>query len=300
MDLAHLKTFYIIAREGSLTKAAHVLNTSQSSLSRTLQTLEYYAKTQLFERHARGLKLTPQGEKVFQHAQKIVQEHENFKRSFSDNHNEMEGELKIITTPGMASIWLADLIPEFLKQYPGVRLDIDSTLTNYSTLTNLEKDKEKADILIRTRIDYHPNLIQKHILSSHYKLWASPEYLKKFGIPKKSQELDYHNLLIFEKRQFNVLANNHWILEIGSNVERPRQPFFIMNSLEGLISCAKKGLGIIQMPEELLKLRNNQNELLHILEDEEGPIIDIYCIYTIKPNISKKIILFTKFLETSF
>ena len=294
MDLAHLKTFYIIAKEGSLTRAAHLLHTSQSSLSRTLQTLEYYAKAQLFERHARGLKLTSQGEKVFHYAQKVVQEHEVFKHSLLNDFNETEGELKILTTPGMVSIWLPEIIPGFLKKYPGIKLDINSSLTN------LERDLEKADILIRTRIDLHPNLMQRQIFNSPYKLWASPDYLREFGNPQKAEDLDHHRLLVFENARFNVLANNYWILEIGANHEKPRQPFLIMNSLEGLIACAKKGFGIIQMPVALTHIKNKDKELIPVLEEIEEPSIGIFCIHPLKTKNLKKINLFADYLEKLF
>ncbi|MBN9413520.1 MAG: LysR family transcriptional regulator, partial [Candidatus Paracaedimonas acanthamoebae] len=289
--LAHLKTFYIIAKEGSLTRAAHLLHTSQSSLSRTLQTLEYYAKAQLFERHARGLKLTSQGEKVFHYAQKVVQEHEVFKHSLLNDFNETEGELKILTTPGMVSIWLPEIIPGFLKKYPGIKLDINSSLTN------LERDLEKADILIRTRIDLHPNLVQRRVLAGNYKLWASPDYLKEFGIPEKPEDLDHHRLLVFERAQFNSLANTYWILEVGSDIHKTREPYLVVNSQEGLIACAKKGLGIIQMPSVLIKFRNENNQLLNILKETTGPIIDVYGIYPSKTKNLKRINLFMDYLE---
>jgi DNA-binding transcriptional LysR family regulator len=291
MDLAHLKMFYIIAREGSLTKAAHILHTSQSSLSRTLQTLEYYAKTQLFERHARGLKLTPQGEKVFHHAQKMVQEHEAFKKALFEDPDIPQGILKILTTPGMGSIWLTEYIGGFLDRYPEIQLDITVSLTG------LEKTIEEVDLLIRTRIEHHPNLIQRCIMSNDYKLWASPEYLQKFGTPQAVEDLDHHRLLVFERAKFNVLANNYWILEIGSNVERPRQPFLVMNSLEGLITCAKKGLGIIGLPKEIIELRNRNKQLINILEDISSLNVDIYCIYDSKKQKSQKIKLFIEYLE---
>lgn len=294
MDLSHLKTFYVIAKEGSLTKAAHILNTSQSSLSRTLQSLEYYAKAQLFERHARGLKLTSQGEKVFSYAQKVVQEHEVFKHSLLHDFNETEGELKILTTPGMVSIWLPEIIPGFLKKYPGIQLNINSSLTN------LERDLEKADILIRTHIDLHPNLVQRRILVGNYKLWASPRYLQEFGVPEKPEDLDHHRLLVFEQAQFNILANTCWMLEIGSNSDKPREPYLIMNSLEGLVACAQKGLGIIQMPSVLMKFRNEDNKLLHILKETTGPIIDVYGIYPSRAKNLKKRNLFMDYLEEMF
>ena len=59
MDWDKLKIFHAVAEAGNFTKATYILNLSQSAISRQIQSLEQELKTQLFERHARGLSLTP-------------------------------------------------------------------------------------------------------------------------------------------------------------------------------------------------------------------------------------------------
>ena len=62
MDWDKLKIFHAVAEAGSFTRATVNLNLSQSAISRQIQSLEQGLKVQLFERHARGLTLTENGE----------------------------------------------------------------------------------------------------------------------------------------------------------------------------------------------------------------------------------------------
>ena len=102
---------------------------------------------------------------------------------------------------------------------------------------------------------------------------------------------------LFLSEQFNSLANTYWILEVGSDIHKTREPYLVVNSQEGLIACAKKGLGIIQMPSVLIKFRNENNQLLNILKETTGPIIDVYGIYPSKTKNLKRINLFMDYLE---
>lgn len=291
MDLEKVKVFYMVAKLGKFTKAAAALNLTQPALTRSIQLLEYSLKTKLFERSHSGVILTSSGERLFEFAKRFIDESEVVKRDISDHSDEPAGELKILTTPGIASIWLCDLVPGFLEQYPDIRLDI------YGAVSDLERNISQADILIRTHISHHPHLIQKHIIDLHYKLYASETYLSEFGRPNKLEDLDHHRLLVYEKSTFSVLANNYWILEKGADVNRPRTPYITINSLEGLISCARTGLGIIGLPEELVKIRNIDNKLINLMPEINEPTLEMYCIYSEKMNKSKKVNLFVDYLE---
>lgn len=291
MDLEKLKVFHMIAKTGSFTKAASAMHLTQPALTRSIHLLEYSLKTKLFERSHKGVILTSNGERLYEFAERFIDEAEIVKQEINDSSDEPAGELKILTTPGMASIWLSDLIPDFLKQYPDIHLDI------YGALTDLEKNISQTDILIRTYVSHHPHLIQRLIMDSPHKLWASKAYLEKFGQPKNIKDLDNHRLLVFEKSNFNVLANNYWLLDQEADVDKPRKPYLIMNSLEGLIACARNGLGIISLPEDLIKIRNLDNKLVNILKEANGPVVEIYCIYSEKKRKSKKINSFVDYLE---
>ena len=72
MDWDKLKIFHAVAEAGSFTNAKVTLNLSQSAISRQIQSLEEELKTQLFERHARGLTLTDNGEYLFKTAHEVI------------------------------------------------------------------------------------------------------------------------------------------------------------------------------------------------------------------------------------
>ena len=72
MDWDKLKIFHTVAEASSFTKASTILNLSQSAISRQIQGLESDLKVQLFERHARGLVLTENGEYLFKSAHEII------------------------------------------------------------------------------------------------------------------------------------------------------------------------------------------------------------------------------------
>ena len=72
MDWDKLKIFHTVAEASSFTKASTILNLSQSAISRQIQALESDLKVQLFERHARGLVLTENGEYLYKSAHEII------------------------------------------------------------------------------------------------------------------------------------------------------------------------------------------------------------------------------------
>ena len=72
MDWDKLKIFHTVAEASSFTKASTILNLSQSAISRQIQALESDLKVQLFERHARGLVLTVNGDYLFKSAHEII------------------------------------------------------------------------------------------------------------------------------------------------------------------------------------------------------------------------------------
>ena len=84
MDWDKLKIFYAVAESGSFTKATINLNLSQSAISRQIQSLEYELKVQLFERHARGLSLTENGEYLYKTAHEVISKLKEVESAFVD------------------------------------------------------------------------------------------------------------------------------------------------------------------------------------------------------------------------
>ena len=87
MDLDKLKIFHAVAEAGSFTSATVILNISQSAIIRQIQSLEEDLKVKLFERHARGLTLTQNGEYVYKTAHEVISKIKEIETSLGDQKN---------------------------------------------------------------------------------------------------------------------------------------------------------------------------------------------------------------------
>ncbi len=276
MDLVKLKIFYNVAKLGNLTKAAEFLNTSQSSLSRSMKEFESELKMKLFQRHARGLSLTLEGNKIFQHASELMQENEAFLKNFHNKDNEVKGDLKIVTTPYVGSTWLIEYLKEYLKSYPEVSIRILCKTENL--------DPQEADVAICTYIPHHPNLIQHPFKSFSMGLWASPQYIKEHGIPKNIEDLDNHKILAYTQNLTDPYGNFSWILTLGAKTHQIRKPYLEINSLEGLVNATIEGIGIAELAKEWSEVQTSN--LINLFPDLIGPVVDLCYIYkeTLKDN----------------
>ena len=105
MDWDKLKIFHAVAEAGNFTRATYSLNLSQSAISRQIQSLEQELKSQLFERHARGLSLTENGEYLFKTAHEIISKLMEVESTLIDKKNRPSGKLTITTVVSFGTIW---------------------------------------------------------------------------------------------------------------------------------------------------------------------------------------------------
>ena len=110
MDWDKLKIFHTVAEASSFTKAATVLNLSQSAISRQIQSLEHELKIKLFERHARGLVLTDNGKYLFQTAHEVIAKLKDVEATFSDEKDKLKS-----FTQELSFTELLETYPKLLK-----------------------------------------------------------------------------------------------------------------------------------------------------------------------------------------
>jgi len=145
LDWDKLRIFYKVAKAGSFTHASDTLNLSQSAISRQISALEAEVKVPLFHRHARGLILTEQGEIIFKAAEEITDKLESATSKLTDFRGSPSGPLKVTTTVGLGSAWLAIRLNEFIDLYPDIQMEL--------ILNNQELDlgMREADCALRLR-----------------------------------------------------------------------------------------------------------------------------------------------------
>lgn len=126
MESTELRIFQAVAREGSITKAAQVLGYVQSNVTARIQQLETQLNTQLFYRQ-RGMVLTPTGEKLLVHTERILHLLDEAEKAVNDE--EPAGRLALGANQTTAAFFLPKVLAEYHKLYPRVDL---SLITSHS------------------------------------------------------------------------------------------------------------------------------------------------------------------------
>ncbi len=112
--------------------------------------------------------------------------------------------------------WLTPRLGEFLDLYPEVHI------TLLTTDEELDLAMREADVAIRLRQPTQPDLIQRKLFSVHFHVYASPEYLKKFGTPRTFEDLDTHRALVLGGNVPSYLQPSRWLIEVARDGKGPR------------------------------------------------------------------------------
>ena len=287
MDWDKLRVFHAVAEAGSFTHAGEKLNLSQSAVSRQIGALEGMLNVPLFHRHARGLILTEQGEILFRAAHEILAKLAMTEAMIAEAREKPEGPLKVTTTVAFGSVWLTPRIREFLALYPDV--DLSLILAD----NELDLSMREADIAIRLTKPRQPDLIQRHVLTLSYRVYATPEYLKEYGMPKSPRDLDNHRIIVYGEDARPPVPNLNWLLEVGAPPDRPRRAVLRVNSVYGIFRAVQSGLGIGALPEYMSVESSN---LVGILPETKGPTVEMYFVYPEELKDSKRIVVFRDWL----
>src|SRR6266436_7292257 len=182
MDWDKLRVFHAVAEAGSFTHAGEALNLSQSAVSRQISALEESLSVPLFHRHARGLILTEQGELLYATAREVFAKLAMTEGLLTESKDRPKGPLKVTTSVAFGSIWLTPRIREFLELYPDIQVAmvVDDS--------ELDLSMREADVAIRMSPPRQPDLVQRHLMTVRVHLYASPEYLKKHGTPRRDRK----------------------------------------------------------------------------------------------------------------
>ena len=249
MDWDKLKVFHAAAEAGSFTHAGEQLGLSQSAVSRQVSALEQELSVSLFHRHARGLILTEQGELLYRTAHEVFMKLEAARAKLTDSRERPNGDLRVTTTPGIGVHWLTPRLGEFVDLYPEVHI------TLITTDEELDLAMREADVAIRLRQPTQPDLIQRKLFSVHFHVYASPEYLKRFGTPRTFEDLDAHRALVLGGNVPSYLQPSRWLIEVARDGKGPRQPHLVINNILGILRACQRGLGIAMLPDYLVEER---------------------------------------------
>ena len=132
MSIQKYRAFVKTVECGSFTKAAELLNYSQSGISRMIHDLEKEWNVVLLERSKSGVRLTSSGQKLLPHAENVCREYEKLQSEVDELKGLKSGLIRIGTFSSVATHWLPNIIREFQKDYPNI--DYELLLGDYTEI----------------------------------------------------------------------------------------------------------------------------------------------------------------------
>ena len=285
MDWDKLRIFHAVADAGSLTHAGDTLHLSQSAVSRQVRALEDSLSTTLFHRHARGLILTEQGELLFDATVAMNKRLEAAAARIRDSEEEVFGELRVTTTIGFGSLWLAPRLSKLYDLYPDLTIDL------MLEEKVLDLPMREADVAIRMKEPSQADLVRKRLMNIRMRLYASPDYIAKNGTPERIEDISAHRLICQNPRSAQVTSGLALVQRLMTyNVNS----MLTVNNYFGVLQSVIHGLGIGVLPDYSTQ---DSDSVVRVLPDVESVEVPVYLAYPEELRQSKRIAAFRDFVE---
>ncbi len=285
MDWDKLRIFHAVADAGSLTHAGEKLNLSQSAVSRQIRALEDSLNTTLFHRHARGLILTEQGELLFDATAAMSKRLEAASARIRDSEEEVFGELKVTTTLGFGTLWLAPRLPKLYETYPNLKIDL------MLEEKVLDLPMREADVAIRMKEPSQADLIRKRLMTVQMRLYASREYLDRNGTPTEIRDIADHRLICQNPSSAQVGAGALLVQHLMSH--NP-QSLLNINNYFGVLQGVIYNLGIGVLPDYVTE---DFPDLVRVLPEIESADVPVFLAYPEELRHSQRIAAFRDFVQ---
>ncbi|MEO1919603.1 MAG: LysR family transcriptional regulator [Paracoccaceae bacterium] len=284
MDWDKLRVFHAVAEAGSLTHAGEVLHLSQSAVSRQISTLEENLNVLLFHRHARGLILTEQGELLLDATRSMSKRLEAATAHIGDSKDEVFGNLRVTTTTGFGTLWLAPRLGHLYEKYPELKIAL------MLEQRVLDLPMREADVAIRMKEPSQADLIRRRLMDVDMKLYASRDYLEQNGTPETTVDLVDHRLISHNSSSPQVSAGAQWMAPF---LQANRKSVLTVNNYFGILQAARHDLGIGALPDYVIV---EAPELVRVLPNDSSRPIPVYLAYPEELRHSKRVTAFRDFV----
>lgn len=288
--LASIAAFVQVAERGAFHEASKALALSPSATSKAVSRLEELLGTKLLQRTTRSVSLTPEGERYLEGARKVLDELSLLGEEVSASTSGPKGRLRISAPSPLGRLWLADVIADFLAQWPGVEIDL--TLTD--RLSDLAS--EGIDVAIRSGVlSESTHLIARKLYEEELLVCAAPNYWEQQGQPQHPDDLKGHRCLSFRAAQTGRIFP--WVFTIDSQTQRRTAAGpFVVDEGEMILRMVLEGAGVGQLPGYMARRHLAAGALIEALKDYRPPQTPISALYLDRRLLSPRIRAFVDHL----
>jgi len=287
MDRLLLMNCFVRAVEtGSFSAAGRDLGLGQPSVSRYVAALEDHLQTRLLHRSTRKLMLTPEGERYYADARRILDSVEQSESSLRGNVAP-SGLLRVACPTALAHTFIVPHVASFLGRYPELSLDLQIN-DRYVNLVD-----EGVELAIRIGHLEDSTMRARPLAWFERVCVASRAYLEKRGTPSSPDDLKEHDCLIYTL----LSTGTNWRFK---DTDVPISGRLRVNSPEAIRKYVNAGLGIAQGPQWLYEEGLKSGNLQLLLNEYVAPPVPIQIVYLANRLLPQRAIVFMDFMADVF
>ncbi|WP_148334893.1 LysR substrate-binding domain-containing protein [Acinetobacter lwoffii] len=291
--LSDLDDFYCFAQvveHGGFSAAERATDIPKSKLSRRVFNLEERLGVRLIQRSSRHFAVTDIGMNIYRHAQVMLNAAQAAHDLVDHLSTEPRGTIKVSLPVSIAQNELAKILPDFLKKYPEIKVQM--------MITNRRVDiiNEGFDLALRVRssLDDDPNLVIRQFEKIEQHLFASQGYLNEFGELKNPEQLAERKILSMAEdhtEQFLTLQN-----EQQEQKKIRVSPTVMGSDLNMLAQLAASGSGVTLLPDNVVEHYVASGELVRVLPDWKAPHGIFHVVYPSRRGLLPAVRVFIDYL----
>lgn len=284
---AEMRAFVAVVDAGSFVRAADALHLSRTAVSRLVGDLESRLGTRLLHRTTRRLSLTPEGEVFHERCRQLLDGVEEAEAELSAQAGEVSGHLRINVPVSFGLLHLAPLWPAFMAQHPKVVLDV----TLADRLVDLVD--EGYDLAVRIARLQASSLVSRQLASTRMILCASPEYLRRHGVPAHPSDLAQHAVIAYTL----LSMGEQWEFDGPQGpVAVKVQPRMRTNSGDTCAAAALRHQGLVLQPAFLVGEHLASGALVEVLPRYRSIELGVYAVYPSRKHVTPKVRALIDFL----
>ena len=251
-----MQIFVTVVEAGQITKAANILNISKSAVSHALKDLETYLDLPLLIRSNRSWHVSDVGKTYYENCKRVLADVETIEDKVRDENQTLSGLIRISASNTFGPYTLAPVVSKFMDLHPDIVIEI-SLSDRFVDLV-----EERVDLAFRTGNVKNSDYLKALTIGvAQTFIVASPDYIKKHGMPKSHNDLKTHKCIQYNRSPIWRMTKD------GRSYEfTPNGPIFA-DSGEIMREFCIRGQGLAMMPTMLGEFALKKGRLVKVLTE---------------------------------
>lgn len=288
-QLEAMQIFVRVAELASYTRAAESLGMPKASMSTAVQQLENELGTQLLHRTTRKVQMTLDGRACYERCKDLLADMDELRSMFQHGPQALRGRLRVDMPTLVARSTVIPQLPEFLRQHPLLEIELSCTDRKVDLV------REGFDCVMRVGSVEDSSLVARPLGAFAIANYASPEYVRRHGMPRDVADLAKHRLIHY----VSTLGAKSMGFEYhdGTAYRTVDMPGVItVNSAEAYQESCLAGLGIIQAPTSGLRQLVAEGRLVEVAPELRAEPMPVWLLYAQRRNLSGRVQVFMSWI----